>query len=137
MSQKSNWINNEKITVRKFQEWGIPAEWVSKMGREESKSIHDVDIFPQAPIHFKIDSKFTKGGLAHHTKLNVIEEKYCKKDHERPVLFSRTIGARYGTFTVKDSIFLGLLSYFLGYRTKEEVLRGWGVGAKTSSDQKD
>lgn len=125
MTAKQNWINNEKITVRKFQEWGIPAIWVSKEGREESKSIHDVDIEPQAPIHFKIDSKFTKGGLAHHTKLSIIEEKYCKKEHERPILFSRTIGARRGTFTVYDDIFLGLMSYFHGYMTKEQVLEKW------------
>lgn len=124
---KANWVRNEKITVRKFEEWGIPAEWVSKEGREESKSIHDVDIFPQAPIHFKIDSKFTKGGLAHHTKLAIIEEKYCKKEHERPILFSRTIGSRRGTFTVYDDVFLGLMSYFLGYRTKEQVLEAWKV----------
>lgn len=127
MTDKQNWINNEKMTVRKFQEFGIPAEWVSKEGRQESKSIHDVDIFPKTPVHFKIDSKFTRGGLAHHTKLDIIEKKYCKKDNERPVLFSRTIGSRSGTFTVKDDLFLGILSYFLGYMTKEEVYAAWGI----------
>ena len=127
MSDKQNWINNEKIALRSFEEWGIPATWISKEGREASKSVHDVEISPQAPLHFKIDAKFTRGGLAHHTKLETIEKKYCKKDHERPVLFSRTIGSRWGSITVKSDIFIGLLAYWLGARTREQVLEQWGI----------
>lgn len=127
MTAKQNWIRNELIAIRNFEEWGIPAIWVSKEGRETSKSIHDVDISPQVPIHFKIDAKFTKGGLAHHSKLETIQEKYCKKEHERPVLFSRTIGSRWGSFTVKQDIFLGLLAFWLGTRTREQVLQQWGI----------
>lgn len=127
MTAKQNWINNELILTRLFESWGIPSKWVSKEGRQESKSIHDVDIFPIEPIHFKLDAKFTKGGFAHHTLLNTVEEKYCKKKHEKPVVFCRTIGARYGTFTVKGEIFLGLMAFFFGVKSREEVLQAWGV----------
>lgn len=125
---KVNWVNNERICVKMFQDWGIPVQWIAKEERKDAnKSCHDVEILLPSELKFKIDAKFTKGGLAHHKKLSIIEQKYCKEKNDAPLLFSRTIGARYGTFTIKNHIFLGLLAYWLGAKTREEVLNQWGI----------
>lgn len=126
-SKKANWVNNEKILLALYQDWGIPALLESKEGRQSSKSTYDVRILLENPIEWASDAKVSDKPFRQNTLLKVVQEKYCKKLHQEGVLFCRNIGDRSGAFNIRDQVFCGLLSYFLGVKTREEVLDKWGI----------
>lgn len=131
-SKKANWGNNEKILLALYQDWGLDASLESKEGRQNSKSTYDVRINNESPVEFCSDAKLSDAGWRHHSLLEIIEKKYCRKPHQLGILFTRNTGKRWGAFTVRDSIFMGLISVFLGIKTREQVLEQWSI--KTNSE---
>ncbi len=127
MSETQNWKNAEARLKEIFELYNIPAHLESKEGRESSKSTYDVRILAPDVIQWCCDSKYSGATFRHHTLLETIEKKYVKKKNDRPVLYSKNKSKRYGVFSVKDKVFLGLLAYWLGTMTKEEILAKWSL----------
>jgi hypothetical protein len=125
MSKKSNWVACENYLKDIYLKYGIPASRVMTRNSNYAISDYDCRINMPFPIEFCSDSKRSDAGFTHIRLLGIIEDKYCKKKNQAGVLYCRKGGSREGTFSVKDEIFAGLLSYFLGCMTKEEVLAKW------------
>lgn len=126
-SKKFNWSNNEKILLSLYEDWGIPCALESKEGRAQSKSTYDVRILLENPVEWASDAKVSDKPFRQNSLLRKLEEKYCKKKHQVGVLFCRNIGDRKGAFNIHDQYFCGLLAYFLGIKTREEVISKWGL----------
>lgn len=123
-----NWKNCEKGLKNLYESWGMPCIWEGQVGRQQAKSTYDVRLLaPNNMPEFCNDAKYSKKTWRHHTLLKEIEDKYCKKKNQIAVLFTKEISKPRGCFTLKDIHFMGLIAYFFGVLTKEEVLRRWGI----------
>ncbi len=123
-----NWKNCEKGLKKLYESWGMPCIWEGQVGRQQSKSTYDVKLLPPYNIpELCNDAKYSKKTWRHHTLLQEIKDKYCKKKNDIPVLYTKVVGKPYGCFTMEAKYFMGLLAYFFGIFTKEEVLERWGI----------
>lgn len=122
-----NWKNNEKILCALYEEFNIPVVWEAKEARVTSKSTYDCRILLPSPVEFQADAKFSRGGFRHHALLEEVERKYSKRANQKPYIFCRTLGKHWGSVTLKDQIFMGLLAYWLGTMDKSSILKKWGV----------
>lgn len=119
MSKTGNWKGAERFVASVYQKYKIPATRISRAGNF-AESTYDVDIEGHPEI--KTDSKYSKQNFRHHGKLETIRFKYCKSRGDIPVLSTKNYKERGSVFSVEDEFFSMLLSYWLGFGTKEELL---------------
>ena len=93
------------------------------MERAGNYALSDYDVEIEGHSFFKGDSKYSASNpYRHHGKIKEIESKYCKEEGDVPVLYTRNYKEHGGYISVKDEYFAMLLSYWLGFGTKEELM---------------
>jgi hypothetical protein len=117
------WKNNERQVAKTLNDWGIAA--TRKMGRMTNYSISDFDVEVEEAPWLKPDAKYSIKGFRTNRILDETTHKYCKEKGDFAVLFCKGF-KELGQKAVMDSeLFAGLLSYWLGKKTKEEVIAQW------------
>ncbi len=134
MSDSTNWKNSEAYLRRLYESFNIPASLESKEGRFGSRSTYDVKLEVPSEVEFTNDSKYSKATFRHHTLLEKIEKLYNKAPHQKAVLFTKNYSKHGGVISVRDFLFVGLLAYWLGAMTKEQVLQKWGIPSGDKSE---
>lgn len=120
MSLTSNWKNAEYYFRDLYLKYKIPARRDTRMG---NYAVSDFEIKIDEQPHIKSDAKYSQAQpFRHHGKLAELEHKYCKDKLDIGVLLTKNYKERGACITVRDEIFAMLLSYWLGYGTKEELL---------------
>lgn len=120
-SNTQNWKNAESLFAKVLQEFKIPA--VRKTSRAGNFGLSDYDVEIEGHSFFKGDSKYTKAApFKHHGLLKTIEAKYCKEPGDEAVLYTRNYKERKGVISVDDRFFAMLLSYYLGFGEKGELM---------------
>ena len=121
-----NWKRAEKCLRDIYLKYKIPAERMSR-GGNFAVSTYDVRLTdPNLPVEFTNDSKYTQAKpFRHHGLIKTIAKKYCSNPDQYPVLYTKNYSKTGGGFSVPDFLWAGLVSYFFGYMTKEEVLEEW------------
>jgi hypothetical protein len=119
MSGTGNWKGREKGFAELYQEFGIPAY---RKNRVMNYSVSDDDVGIENHPWIRNDNKYTKAApFKHHGKLREIEFKYCKQKGDVAVLRTTNFKERGGVISVRDRFFAMLLSYWLGYKSKDEL----------------
>jgi len=118
----SRWKNNEKQIPDLFAKWGIEA-YRKTRGADFSKSDTDAEIIGEEWL--KLDGKYSVAGFATSRILSETEAKYCKEKGDFAVLFCKAYKEVGQRIVIDDDLFAGLLSYFMGRKTKEEVIAQW------------
>lgn len=115
----SRWKRAEKGGEALYQEFLIPAERITRAGNY-AESTYDIRIngFPE----YKTDSKYSIKGHATSRMLDVVEEKYCERNEDEPILVCKGYRERGFKVTIRGRFFAMLLSYFLGFADKETLL---------------
>lgn len=119
MSKTSNWKRAERQGVKFLQKYKIPAFRHDQRQLNYAISIDDIGI--EGHPFFKFDSKYRKSGFVSHSLLKEIEDKYCPNG-EHAVLITKGFNERGQKVTIEDEFFAMLLSYWLGFASKEELL---------------
>lgn len=121
MSSTGNWKGAERSVRDVLIEFLIPAFRKTRAG---NYSISDFDVGIEGFEEWKFDSKYSKSQpFRHHNKLAVIEEKYCPSKTDFPILVTRNYKERFSCTTVYTRLFAMLLSYWLGFGTKEQLMK--------------
>lgn len=128
MSDSSNWKSSEKKAAETYRKFNLPAVRETR-GADFSRKDYEVKIYLEGnPIEVVTDSKYSKAApFKVHGLVKEIKAKYCPQKNQIPVLYTRNYKEVGAYFTVEEKIFAGLLGYFLGTVSKEEVLGVWGV----------
>ena len=125
MTGTGNWKGREKSFAAVYREFNIPA---NRKNRANDYSISDDDVEIEGFPWIRNDSKYTKAQpFKHHGKLREIEFKYCKNKGDVAILRTANYKERGGVISVRDRFFAMLLSYWLGFGTKEEL---WSIYLK-------
>lgn len=120
MSKVDNWKRLEKEFPLLLQKYGIPAYRREQRQANYAISIDDVGI--TGHDYIKIDTKYQKAGWSVNTLLNTLKKKYCKTPDDFGVIVTKGGSERGQKVVIQDDFFAILLSYWLGYKTKEELL---------------
>lgn len=121
MSDSTNWKNSEKTVANLYNKFGI--EDAFRVSRAGNYAISDYDVrIPQAEW-VKTDSKYSKKSWRSHSLMKEGQGKYCKKIGDELVLYTKGFRERSGFVTVRAEFFTALLSFWLGCRSKEELIK--------------
>lgn len=119
MSKQTTWKAAEKQLAAILCKYKIPAKRKSQRQENYAISIDDVGI--EGHDWIKLDSKYRKSGFAVNTLLDVVEKKYAKLPGEVGIVGLKG-GGQYGMrFLMDDEFAAMLISYYLGFGTKEEL----------------
>jgi len=121
MSRRANnWKNAEKYGRDLYLKYKIPA---TRETRADDYSVSDFEIKVDNHPEIVTDSKYSEARpYRHHALILEAEDKYCKDKGDIAVILTKNFSKSGGCITVRDQAFAMLLSYWLGYGTKEELL---------------
>jgi len=132
MSATTNWKNTEKAAADILLEYKIPAKRHTRAGNF-SESTWDVDIEPNPYIDPRVDAKFTKANPFRELNLlKGVKKKYCSEPKHIPIVFLHNYKDKFNGFLLEEKHLAGLLSYFMGYCSREEILKAWGIDGAQS-----
>ena len=121
MSGTDNWKNSERSIAELYQRFGI--EDAFRVSRAANYSVSDYDVrIPQADW-VKTDSKYSKKPWRSHSLMKEGQGKYAKKLGEEFVLYTKGFRERSGFITVRAELFAALLSFWIGCKTKEQLIK--------------
>ena len=129
MGITQNWKNAEYYFRDVYLKYKIPARRDTRAG---NFSVSDFEIKIDEHPGIKSDAKYSQAQpFRHHGKLQELEVKYCKEKTDIGVLLTKNYKERGACITVRDEVFAMLLSYWLGYGTKEEL---WSIYTKQKKE---
>jgi hypothetical protein len=91
-------------------------------GADFSQKDSDVDL-PDFP-HWKLDAKY-RAKQAHHKLLREVREKYCKSEHDMPVLITKAKGERGAVVCLDLDDFVGLVGALRGLKLYAQDVASW------------
>lgn len=125
MSKTSRWKNNEHKAAEVMQKYKIPA---TRKTRGDNFAISDFDVGIDGHPEVIIDAKYTQRGWVTNRLVDETRAKYAKAKTDPVLIWTKGFRER-GEKCCMDGEFAAmLLSYWLGYGTKEELFRIWEDG---------
>jgi hypothetical protein len=122
MSKTQNWKNAEYYFANLYKKFKIPAYRESRGGDWGKK---DFEVKIEGHPEIVSDSKYSEARpFRHHGLVQEAKAKYCKDKSFFPVILTKNYKERGGCISIQDKLFAMLLSYWLGYGTKEEL---WNI----------
>jgi len=117
----SNWKNAEHFFANVYKKFKIPAYRDTRAG---NYSVSDYEVKIEGHPEIASDSKYSQARpFRHHGLVKELEYKYCKTKGSFGVLLTKNFKEHGGCITVRAEVFAMLLSYWLGYATKEELMK--------------
>ena len=114
----ARWKNAEKQGSSIFSKFLIPSERISRAG---NYAVSTYDISLKEHPRYKIDSKYSQAGFKTSRMLDIVQDKYCKEPLDIGILLTKGYRETGMRATVDADFLAALLSYWLGYGTKEEL----------------
>lgn len=111
--------NLEKQWEKILKKYGIPAYRKQERRLNFSISVDDVGILGYPSI--KSDCKYRASGFAANTLLDEVESKYCKTPEDFAILICKGKNERGQKVVIDSEVAAMLLSYWLGFNTKEDL----------------
>jgi hypothetical protein len=112
------WKNAEKQWATTLKKYKIPA---TRISRAANFAVSDFDVFILGHPEYKSDSKYRKSGFSVSKLLDDIRKKYCKSKADVPILVTKSGGQHGENCMVEDEFLAMILSFWLGFGTKEEL----------------
>lgn len=122
-SKEQRWKNNEKQWAETLQRFGIPA--FRKTQRIANFSISEDDVGVKGEPWIISDCKYKKTGFVTSKLLYIVQEKYVKNKVDQAIVITKGFRQVGQHCTVEADFLAGLLSVFLGLKTRQEIEELW------------
>lgn len=124
---RENFMEAESNLHKIYTAYEIPSKLSAEEGREHNTSTFDVTLTCEDPIEWISEVKSAQLAYKHHTTHADIKSKYAKSPNSKVVLYTKEHGKSEGYVTVEEDVWAGMLAFWLGVKSKEDIIEAWGA----------
>ncbi len=128
------WKNLEKKWEKMLCRFKVPAKRRTR-GNDWAESTDDVEIIGHPTL--RSDTKYSTAGFKVNRLHAVMEEKYCPEDDYFAILLTAGYKERGMKAMVEGEFMAMLISHWLGYGTKEELMDIYLNGPKKEKEENE
>lgn len=116
--ETQRWKSAERLGAKLFSKYKLESERISRSGNF-GESTYDIKVKDHPEL--KVDSKYSQAGFRTNRMLDIVQSKYCSEKTDIPVLLTKGYKEIGMKATVDAEYLAMLLSFWLGYGSKEEL----------------